>query len=364
MDENFPVRPEHKLVFHLLESDPDKTRTPSLLKDVVDWEYICRVAEDHSIVPLLYANLKSAPQGLVPKDVLENFQNRYKQIAASNFARSTQLIKLTEQLSGSGVPVIAYKGMSLAAYAYLDTTMRQFGDIDLFIRKADFGKAKELLTQIGCKPAWTLDSRQEKAVLKHYYEYPFYFGETNTLIELHWEWVESFFAFDFEIDGIWDRTVRINLYGKQITTLCAEDYLVILCSHGSKHYWKRLSWICDVAKLIENREIDWDAVRRRASRYGSLRMVWLGIFLAHMLCKTMPPENVWQMICADRNVRRIGEGFIKNVFEDEKEPSKWTEMARIHLKMRESFGTKLKYSYRLFMTKAIDSLFSPMGRPR
>lgn len=364
MDEKLPGRSEHKLIFKMLGSDPGNGRTAALLKGELDWDYVYRTSEEHSIIPILFKNLSALPSNSLPPGVLEKFQIRYKAIATYNFARSTQLIKLVEQLETNGVPVIAYKGMALAAYAYQDTTMRQFGDIDLFIRKADFARAKTLLGRIDCKPAWQLNERQEKGVLRYYYEYPFFYGENKTLVEVHWEWVESFFTFDFEFEGIWERTEKVDLYGKKITTLSAEDYLVVLCSHGSKHFWKRLSWICDVAKLIENKKIDWDTVIERSSKYGALRMVWIGVNLAREVCGTKLPAKISQMIDADKNATAFTNRFLGNVFEDEREPSEWTEMARTHLGMREKISSKLKYSYRLLTTKAIDSLFLPMGRPR
>lgn len=335
-----------------------------MLKNDCDWNYIFRTAEEHRVVPLIFKSIKSGLDDLIPAEVITKFRSHHKQNAAANFARSTQLIKLVEQLHNNQVPVIAYKGMVLAEFAYRDITLRQFGDIDLFIRKRDFFKAKDALIQIECKPAWTLTEPQENAVLKYYYEYPFYFGETKTLIELHWEFVESFFNFDFEFEEIWNRTASVELYGRSFQTLSAEDYLIILSAHGSKHFWKRLSWICDIARLIENQAIDWEAVRRRASRYGSLRMVWIGAYLVNKILGTALPDQIREKMLADTTAVRLGKLLIENLFEEEKEPSEWTEMARIHLLMREKIRTKLQYSQRLFTTKLVDKLFLPMGRPR
>lgn len=363
MSDQSPI--EHEIIFNLLASDSDPVQLERLVTAETDWEYIYRTAGEHRIIPLIYKNLGSVPAGLVPEPIFKRFRARYKEIAKFNFARSTQLIQLVKQLDGEDLPVIAYKGMALAEFAYRDTTLRQFGDIDLFIRKKDFYKARELFIQIGCRPVWNLSASQERAVLKYHYEYPFYFGENDTLIELHWGFVESFFTFDFETEPkIWDRTALINLYGRPIRTLAAEDYLIVLGSHGSKHFWKRLSWVCDIAKLIENREINWDTVIRRAARHGSLRMVWLGAHLAARLVQTKLPAEISRMISADRHIKPLAERFLKTMFAEEKEPAGWVEMARLHLNMRENLGIRLKYSYRLLTTKAIDSLFMPMGRPR
>lgn len=355
---------ENRIILHLLQFNSVNNEFDSLLSNEIDWDYLLQMSEDHRVVPLLFKKLKSDYLDKIPEQILTKFQTRYQQIAAYNFARTTQLIKLVNLLQKQNLPVIAYKGMALAKFAYKDITLRQFTDIDLMIRKKDFFRVKDLFTQIGCRPAWELTENQEKAVLKYYYEYPFFYDETNTLIEVHWEFIESFFAFDFEMKNLWNRTKKITLYGKETPTLAAEDCLLVLCSHGSKHFWKRLSWICDVANLVETCEIDWGFVQNSARKIGSLRMVLLGLYLAKELLKIELPDEIDGQIFTDVETIRLGEMFKKGVFETEKEPLHWAEMAKIHLRMREKSTTKIKYLYRLFTTKLIDKLFMPMGRPR
>ena len=281
---------EIRLIIHLLQSNPSETEFSSFLQSEFDWDLLIQLSEEHRVVPLLFKKLQSDHSGSIPKEILDKFQNSYKEIAKFNFARSTQLIKLVGQLQEYNLPVIAYKGMALAEFAYKDTTLRQFGDIDLLIHKKDFSKVKEVLTQMDCKPVWELTEKQEKAVLKYYYEYPFFYGEVNTLVEVHWEFLESFFAFDIEIERRLESHLKQSSpTAERYETLSAEDYVLVLCTHGSKHFWYRLSWICDVAKLIENTDIDWDLVQKGSNKTGSLRMIRLGLYLVKEILKTELP---------------------------------------------------------------------------
>lgn len=355
---------EIQLIIYLLQSNSPKAEISSLFSSEIDWDLLLQRAEEHRVVPLLFKKLKSDYSELVGDSILEKFQNRYQVIAKFNFARSTQLIKLVGQIEKHDLPVIAYKGMALAEFAYKDTTLRQFGDVDLLIRKKDFFEVKNHLIEIGCKPVWELSEKQERAVLKYYYEYPFFYGETDTLVEVHWEFLELFFAFDIKMKDVWKRSQTIKHYGRQLQTLSAEDYLVVLCTHGSKHFWYRLSWICDVAKLIENTRINWDLVVKLATQTGSLRMVRLGIYLVRELLHTKIPNEISKQISKDSEAVLLGERIKDYIFGKETEPNDWTEAAKLHLKMREKPLTKLKYSQRLFTTKLIDKLFMPMGRPQ
>jgi hypothetical protein len=364
MKELLNYKIEQSIILQLLSFKFDSLPELASKKQSVDWEYIYRESISNRILPIIFKNIKSLKTDSVPDRIFDKFQSTYKEIAKFNFARSTQLIQLVNQIQKNNIPVIAYKGMALAKFAYGDTTLRQFGDIDLFIRKKDFAEVKDLLVGIGCVPAWELTKKQESAVLKNYYEFPFLFGETDTLIELHWAFVESFFYFDYEFDEIWNRTSKIKLYGTKITTLSPEDYMVVLCAHGCKHYWKRLSWICDVGNLIENKKLDWPTIISLASKYGSLRMVWIGVYLAVRIMDIKIPQDISELIRADSKVKLISEKFLNHIFTEEKEPSNWTEMARIHMSMRETKTVKLRYLSRLLTTKTVDSLFLPMGRPR
>jgi hypothetical protein len=242
--------------------------------------------------------------------------------------------------------------------------MRQFSDIDVLIRKKDFSKVKKLLFEIDCQPAYELTDKQEKAVLKHYYEYSFLYGAVNTLLEVHWEFVEPFFVFDLNIDELFERVESVDLCGRAVPTLSTEDSLIILCSHGSKHFWKRLSWICDIAGFIKRKDINWELVNQRASKIGCLRMVWLGLHLASDVLGAELPVEISRRIDADTDIKIIAEHLKNLLFDSDREISGTIEMALLHLKMRERKRDKFKYSYRLFKTKAIDSLFLPMGRPQ
>jgi hypothetical protein len=72
---------------------------------------------------------------------------------------------------------------------------------------------------------------------------------------------------------------------------------VILCVHGTKHVWERLGWICDVAELIRaHPAMDWQRVMALAKSSKSLRMVQLGLFLAHTVLQAELPEHVWKKL--------------------------------------------------------------------
>lgn len=356
------MKAEHQLVVALLRADAG-AEIDAVLQTPVDWEIVFQTAEKHKVVPLVFQNLVNYSP-LVPAEFLERIQTRCREIAAKNLGKTLHLLKLGDVFRANDLPFIAYKGAALAAFAYKDVALRHFTDLDLLVRKKDFALVKRLIIENGGAPDWNLTAKEEKAVLKHYYEYPFVFGENKkTVVEIHWHLLESFFAFDFETENLFARVENVFLYGKPVPTLNAADALVVATAHGSKHFWKRLAWICDIGKLIETDQIDWRAAFETARKFGSLRMLRLGLSLANDVLKCAPPEEIRRDVEKDGEVKLLTEQ-LKNALFDENNEFAGMKMAKTHLKMRERVGDKIKYSKRLVQTKMIDSLFMPMGRPR
>jgi hypothetical protein len=355
------MKRENQLVVALLQADA-REEIEAILQKPIDWQNFLQMAEKHKVVPLVFQNLENY-SAYVPAEFFEEIRTRCRKLAAKNLGKTLHLLKLGELFRMNDVPFIAYKGAALAAFAYKDVSLRQFTDLDLLIRKKDFPFVKRLIVENGGEPGWKLTAKEEKAVLKYYYEYPFVFGENKTLVEIHWHLLESFFAFDFETEKLFARAENVFLYGKSVPTLNAADALVVATAHGSKHFWKRLAWICDIGKLIETDEIDWSAAFELARKFGSLRMLLLGLRLANDVLKCALPEEIRRCIDKDGEVKLLAD-VLKNTLFEENNEFAGMKMAKTHLKMRERVGDKIKYSKRLLQTKMIDSLFMPMGRPR
>jgi hypothetical protein len=97
----------------------------------------------------------------------------------------------------------------------------------------------------------------------------------------------------------------------------AETGLLVLCMHGSKHLWSRLSWICDVAQWIAARpQLDWDTATRQARQNGLSRALALGVLLAARVTDVQVPQRVLRRFEADSPLTELARHFDKNLFDD------------------------------------------------
>ena len=69
---------------------------------------------------------------------------------------------------------------------------------------------------------------------------------------MRWRWMLT-------ICFVGRRVVRLE--EQEVRTLSAEDLLLALCVHASKHAWMRLGWICDIAGVVRSQRIDYGVVR-------------------------------------------------------------------------------------------------------
>jgi len=334
----------------------------------MEWEHLLRIADEHSMMPLLFWHLADAPPELVPATVLARLRERFHHNAQRNLFLTAKLIKLLDLLKAHELPAIPYKGLVLAASSYGNLALREFVDLDLLVHKRDVPRAKELLSAAGYQPQFRLTRAQEAAFLRYNCEHAFVHEDDRSMVDLHWAITERFFSFPLDPECLWERLHRVPLGGSDVPTFSPEDSLLILCVHGSKDAWERLKYVCDVAELVRtHQDMDWRRVVERAGRLGSERMLFLGLLLARDLLEMPLPEEVSRRAHADPAVevlvRQMSERLFRRI---DHSPRRFAEMPfrPIHMKMRERPRDKVRYLVRLATTHTVgDWIALPLPKP-
>src|SRR5882724_4783053 len=297
-------------------------RIRTLLREDIDWVYLSGIALLHGTTPLLYRSLHTTCPEAVPKAILDPLQDHFHTNASRNVFLAGELLKLLSLLEAHRIPAIPYKGPVLAASAYGDLTLRQFYDLDILVHKRDILTAKELFIAQGYWPSLQMTSAQEAAYLQSHHDYKLVRGDDAVVVELQWEVTQAFFSFPLDFDHLWERREQVTLAGTTVLNLAPEDLLLVLCVHGSKHLWRRLGWICDVAELIRARpRMNWRRVLEQAHALGGKRMLLLGLALANDLLGAVLPEAILQSIRADHSVTALAAWVKGRLFPPVGDPS-------------------------------------------
>jgi SAM-dependent methyltransferase len=122
-------------------------------------------------------------------------------------------------------------------------------------------------------------------------------------VELHTERTLRYFSRPIDLDAMFTRLLPLEIGGQSVRTFSVEDLLVMLCVHGAKHFWERLSWIVDIAQLTAAHDVDWALLMAIAEKMASTRFLLLGLYLAHTLFEAPLPPEVLNRAANDKQVQ-------------------------------------------------------------
>lgn len=328
-----------------------------LLRQSIDWKYLVPAAHVHGVMPLLWRRLEQLEAGGIPGWVRDQFRASYLHNARRNLFLTGELLRLLELLDNAGVAAIPFKGPSLAASLYGDVALRQFCDLDLLVPAHAVAHVRDLLVAHGFEPEYSLSGAQHDALLTLRNEMPFRNRDRGFFLEVQWQITPKFFSFPLEMEGLWTRLRLISLGGKTVRGLNPEDLLLILCVHGAKHLWERLSWIRDVAQLVATHpDLDWDRIMERARSLGVERMLLLGLFLSNNLLGARLPNVLLHRIQADTAVRALARQVKRRLFPADDQVPGMFASSWFHVSARERWQDKLRYGYGFAVTPNVGDL--------
>ncbi len=288
------------------EIDPrHASEVRELVREPLDWQYLIATAFSHGLVPLLQKHLVKVNAGtvadLVPGHVLAQLKRESVANSQSVLHLIGKQLKTYSVLKERGIRAAIFKGSVLAQMAYGEVSLRQAGDIDMLIDRANFAEARSLLESLGYEMTPRLTEPQLASHLAFHCEIPFMRDEWFTIVDLHWGLAPRSFVFGLEADEVMSRLRSVSLAGTPIETFCDENMVLYLSMHGTKHLWHRLEWIVSLAELVRASNIDWNVVLQRAEDAHATRMLALGLCLVGefsdvkietRILKSVDPEGV------------------------------------------------------------------------
>ena len=101
--------------------------------------------------PLVLAHIERT--GLaIPGDLRARLRARQTQHAHAAAVRTRVVADVAGAMARAGVPFLVLKGAALAHLVYGDPRLRPMRDVDLLVRKADAGRAHDVLMRCGFRP--------------------------------------------------------------------------------------------------------------------------------------------------------------------------------------------------------------------
>jgi len=338
-------------IAHLKLSDDDKKSIESLLADIQDKSQLCDLASAHGLLPFLYLHSQHFTDWLKP--IQPKINSYFFQISFHNLQMAQYLAKLHSALTRASIPMLAYKGLALAASAYGNLCLRQFSDLDTIIPEEEIFYARDVLINEGYQPKFDIIKKHEPMFLRSNHalsmSHPAGFD-----IELHWQVVPEIFCKSFRFEEVYSRKKEVSIQGEIYPTFSDEDMLVSLCIHAAKHCWERMSMLSDIGETIaQSRELDWAYISNIAAEKRTTKMVLSGVELASRYLYYPMPAAMKSLIGNDSSLQNVN---IQIKMLQSEEQTKTGVFFRFwpHIAMMDSFFDKVRYWLRLVCVPTID----------
>ena len=329
-------------------------RIRAILGGGVDWAYLLWIAYPQGMLPLLYWRLKDMPE-LVPENTFRQLQNNYENNVRRQQNVRDELRGVLRLFAAQGIAAVPMKEPFLGSRVYGDPGLRQFEPVDILVRERDVQRARALLTGRGYRSVYRLTPAQAAALRQSRCAAIMHHDDRGVRVHLYDRFAPPFVPFRANSNDVWTRLHWISLDGEEFPCLAAEDLLQVLSVHGAINLWERLSWICDVARLIEvYPNMDWRGVMQRARAAHGGRMMLLALHVAHDLLGASLPAAVLRRVQADPVVAQLGEKVRARLYRETPGPAGDVERSLFRLQVADAPLDKVHYTLRFGVTPTVD----------
>lgn len=160
---------------------------------------------------------------------------------------------------------------------------------------------------------------------------------------MHWRIAPKYVS-SIEPKHLWQDIEPFSFAGTTISNLPLEDWIPILCVHGSRHMWIRLAWLCDLATLVQNHpNLNWEKVLELSQTLGCRRILCLGLYLVNHLFGVALPKETWQKITEDNIVPTLLPKIYNELFGEVRTSERFLGKSLYHLQVRERWQDKFLY---------------------
>ena len=351
-------RPEVELLLAcavIRAEDERNRRIRELLVGPIDWAYLLWVAYPQGMLPLLFRRLQVAAPELVPENTYRQLENNYENNRRRQQNALDELRGVLRLFASQGIAAVPMKEPFLGSEVYGDPGLRQFEPQDILVRERDVHRARALLTGRGYRSVYRLTPAQAAALRQSRCAAIMHHDERGVRVHLYDRFAPPFVPFRADSNDVWTRLRWINVEGEEFPSLSPEDLLQVLSVHGAINMWERLSWICDVALLIERHpEMDWQGVMQRARAAHGGRMMLLALHVAHDLLGARLPPAVLRRVEADPVVAQLGEKVRARLYRETPGPAGDVERSLFRLQVADAPLDKVHYTLRFGVTPTVD----------
>lgn len=290
----------------------------------LDWDKFHQAVSQEQLSGVL-AKLSQSHPGWLPQEGSERLRyRRYRQLLYHADWGAVQAGAVLAALVERDIPPIVLKGWALVALVYAnDFSQRQAVDLDLLVRPADAGRAKQALQALGYTATemepWP--GHFQRFLNSAHYKRVQGAGEKFRIfhVDLHWGFPDApYYDRRISIEALFERSLAIQVAGVGVRSLAVEDILIYGSVHIAHHgYQATLSRYYDLAALLRQTgsRFDWPGMLARASAWrvalplrrvlAEVEQIWPGVTPAELLPAAQRLRIGWRERLTDWGLRKV-----------------------------------------------------------
>jgi predicted O-linked N-acetylglucosamine transferase (SPINDLY family) len=328
----------------VLPNQEDEAAIREMLIRGIDWTLFARTAMEHGLAALAGRTLNSVAPDMVPDEIRDAFRANVDQTRQKIRALFNDLARVLETLADNGVEAIPFKGPVLALQAYGDVGLGMFADPHVLVRDLDLARTMATLGGLGYERQKQLTATQLDLIHRLQGHEALLKKGLGVGVQLHTRLTPINMALDIDYAGLWRRARRTGLSGRAITTLSAEDDLLVLAIDNGKDLWRHVDGACGVAAFIGSHpNLDWDAILDRARAQGAVRMVLLAAALARIYFGAALPDAITAAERDDPKIDPMVQRVMAHWLVQEPDASHCNRLSLDRLRLHDGAAGRVRY---------------------
>jgi hypothetical protein len=262
--------------------------------DADQWNALAQIAGANNLTPVLYAALMQIEDSPAPPALVESLQDAYHQTKLANWVAFREVGELISIFEREKIALVLLKGAALAKTVYPAIAMRPMGDVDIFIRRDDAPRVRDILIARGF--AIGLEPRQDYYDEFSYDQAFVRAGKYPLALEAHWHlFGQPYNRNRIPIEWFWDRTMPIRINDQTARAFAPSAQIIHLAAHAVLHHQgHNLLAAYDLALVLAQYrdQIDWDEIVKAARKFELSRILHAQLTRTRAAWGVAAPDDV------------------------------------------------------------------------
>jgi hypothetical protein len=300
---------ERAFLLELLRANDDDSPPVRNWAGAVDWQHLLKhVSPD--VLPYLHYRV-TRHQIAVPPREAQLLLNARRSANVQNLLLRHEFCRIAQSLQSGKIPVIALKGIVLAAAYYPEPSLRPMSDIDILIPPCDKEKADSIVRSLGYEGSMVLPEHPDhRPTLFPGQEIvlPVRHNRSTALVEVHTQLECSAPSVPVPIEYFWKRAVEFRVAENVTAALCPEDFLFHLCSHLARQHLfeKGILPLLDVKCLIAaHDDWNWDRIAQQAVDRRCVTPIYFALLMARQFAGAKVPDAFFAAVPAPADLSAL-----------------------------------------------------------